>query len=493
MIRWRSLLAAGLALVAGTADSAKATEAEVVACPFEVPPGVEATCHRVTRPLGSGASAALDVALFVLVIEGAAGGNEAPLVYLDGGPGGNAFLGVDDVGVWWQALEDYPFLGRRDLVILAQRGSPPSRPSIDCPPFKAAVEALLAEGLAARGGARDTRLDAIAGCAAALRDQGVPLGAFTTDQRAADMPAVLRALGYRSWHLWGVSYGTYLALTVLRDDPEGIRSIVLDSVMTPDVPDDLVDDEDDRWRRRLFALCAADPSCAARYPDLPAMFERVVAALDREPLTWTEDPDDVAAPTLVMDGRAVAEAIEVLTYDAAASRAVPAALADAEAGDFDRLAGIVGALVWYEREDGMASLALDARWCGEVRGFVDPAGARVSDIHDLKHDRVPDGEAWCASLGVASLGAAARAPAVSDVPVLLLVGEEDLVTPPAWAEAAAHHLSQATLIRFPGYGHAVTFATPCALEVVAAFLDDPVTAAASPCLGDLATPPFEMP
>jgi pimeloyl-ACP methyl ester carboxylesterase len=117
----------------------------------------------------------------------------------------------------------------------------------------------------------------------------------------------------------------------------------------------------------------------------------------------------------------------------------------------------------------------------------------VSDIHDLKHDRVPDGDAWCASLGVASLGSAARAPVVSDVPVLLLAGEEDLVTPPAWAEAAARHLSRATLIRFPGYGHAVTFATPCALEVVAAFLDDPAVAATSPCLEDFAPPAFEMP
>src|SRR3712207_8801561 len=34
-------------------------------------------------------------------------------------------------------------------------------------------------------------------------------------------------------NLYGVSYGTDLALQILRDHPEGIRSVVLDSVVPP--------------------------------------------------------------------------------------------------------------------------------------------------------------------------------------------------------------------------------------------------------------------
>lgn len=496
MILRAAVLAAlvGSVPVSAAADpvDAATARAKTVACPFDVPAGIDASCRRVARPLGGGGSANLEVELFVLVVEGRGPGAAAPLVYLDGGPGGTSFLRADEVAVWWQAIEDNPFLATRDLVVVAQRGTAPSRPDIDCPAFKTAAEAVLRAGLAARGTPADRRLDALAGCAAALRARGIELDAFATPWRAADVPAVLRALGYDAWHLWGVSYGTHLALSVLRDHPDGVRSVVLDSVMAPDLPADLVADGAARWRQRLFDLCAADAACAARYPDLDETFARVVARLDADPLEWTEDPDDADALAMPMDGATVREAIEVLTYDTWASRDVPAALAEADSGAFDRLAGLVGALVWYEREDGMASLALDARWCAELHGAIDPALAPVSDIHDLKHAAVPDADTWCASIGVEPLAAAARAPAASDVPVLLLVGAEDLVTPPAWAHAAARHLGRSTLVAFPGYGHAVTFADDCPMAVMAAFLDDPASAEATACLATLEPPAFTI-
>ena len=93
------------------------------------------------------------------------------------------------------------------------------------------------------------------------------------------------ALGIDSWNVYGVSYGSKLALTVLRDHPQGIRSVVLDSVSPPN--DNIVE----KWWsapassfKAIFAACAAQPACAAAYPNLEADFTATVNRLDQTPV-----------------------------------------------------------------------------------------------------------------------------------------------------------------------------------------------------------------
>jgi len=64
-----------------------------------------------------------------------------------------------------------------------------------------------------------------------LRDEGVDPAGYTTRESAADIADLRRLPGIESWNLYGVSYGTKLMLTVLRDHPQGVRSAILDSVL----------------------------------------------------------------------------------------------------------------------------------------------------------------------------------------------------------------------------------------------------------------------
>ena len=87
---------------------------------------------------------------------------------------------------------------------------------------------------------------------------------------ALDCPGYDRlALGYDQVNLWGGSYGTRLALEVMRRHPVGLRSVVLDSVYPPDV--DLYAEAPANFSRaleRLFSACAANPICVQAYPNL---------------------------------------------------------------------------------------------------------------------------------------------------------------------------------------------------------------------------------
>ena len=87
--------------------------------------------------------------------------------------------------------------------------------------------------------------------------------------------------------LYGPSYGSYLAQTLMRDHPEGIRSVVLDSVLptTYTIPGNW-------WIARagidnLFQACAAETACNAVHPHLEKIFTELVNKFETEPLTTT--------------------------------------------------------------------------------------------------------------------------------------------------------------------------------------------------------------
>jgi hypothetical protein len=75
-------------------------------------------------------------------------------------------------------------------------------------------------------------------------------------------------------------------------------------------------------------------------------------------------------------------------------------------------------------------------------------------------------------------------PVVSDIPTLLLSGQFDPITPPAFAQAAAAGLSNATAVVDPAGSHGVAFVSTCVNSIIGAFLDDPTSAPDSSCLAE---------
>ncbi len=73
-------------------------------------------------------------------------------------------------------------------------------------------------------------------CLDELAAAGADLSKINTEQNARDVQAVMRALGYPVFNVYGISYGTKLGLEVMRTAPEGLRAVVLDSVAPPHVP-----------------------------------------------------------------------------------------------------------------------------------------------------------------------------------------------------------------------------------------------------------------
>jgi hypothetical protein len=83
-----------------------------------------------------------------------------------------------------------------------------------------------------------------------------------------------------------------------------------------------------------------------------------------------------------------------------------------------------------------------------------------------------------------------RLPVGSDVPALLLSGEFDPGTPPAFAELAARTLPHSFRYVLPFLGHTDGFTSACQASIVSAFLDDPRHAPPVSCIAAMERPAF---
>jgi pimeloyl-ACP methyl ester carboxylesterase len=120
------------------------------------------------------------------------------------------------------------------------------------------------------------------------RQRGREVGAHSTTENAADVADLRVALGIREWNVFGDSYGTNLAMTYMREYPQGIRSVTLDSVEPPEVvAANLFAPNAGEGFDSLFQACAEQPQCG---PGIERTFTNLVRQLEAHPVTTRVEP-----------------------------------------------------------------------------------------------------------------------------------------------------------------------------------------------------------
>ncbi|MGE0699840.1 MAG: alpha/beta fold hydrolase, partial [Hyphomicrobiaceae bacterium] len=193
----------------------------IEACPRPLPAyeieGVSLICGRVKVPEERSKTGGRVIPLAFAVLKAASRFPEAdPVVYLQGGPGGSAVAQIPLIERIFRPLRD-----RRDIVMFDQRSAGISGLSTSCANMLASNAYDIVRPDPA------TTLPALAKqCVGELEKEGVPLAVYNTTQNALDVPLVIKALGYGDYNLYGISYGTKLALEVMRVAPQGVRSVI---------------------------------------------------------------------------------------------------------------------------------------------------------------------------------------------------------------------------------------------------------------------------
>ncbi|MEO8607155.1 MAG: alpha/beta fold hydrolase [Chloroflexota bacterium] len=405
-----------------------------------------------------------------------------PVIYLAGGPGGNA---VGDLEGWVNT----PYLQDRDLILIDQRGTGYSQPSLNCPESEANED------------------DATQTCHDRLVSEGVNLQAYNSFENAADVADLRVALGYDEWNLFGISYGTRLALTVMRDHPEGVRSVIIDSVYPPEINswEEYGQNTADEFNK-LFQLCADDADCSAAYPDLEKTFETTVEQLNAEPAHYSgTDSTSGDSVDKDMSGDEYIDRIFQVLYSSESIPYIPQMMTEVANGNYAALDDLEsGATLGKGRQaadedvsdsEGM-NLSVD---CQEEVAFNDEdkslanVPAEPAVLHDNSVNAIQGTFSDCQTWGLQTADAIENQPVVSDIPTLVTAGELDPITPAKWAESAASHLSNSFYFLFPGGGHGVIDLNECTQGIMQAFLDDPTQKPDSSCVADIGEPQWVLP
>ena len=435
----------------GCAPEESATDRPVAApanigCPGEpVPTELTVTCHRIEV---EGAS------LSVAVLH-APDPDGAPVLFLHGGPGGRAVADRDR----WLAPRS-KILANHDVVLVDQRGGGNSAPSLDCPEME-------------HRGPQDNAQEGLAGdrsCRNRLVSAGFEPSTVTVGRIAADLVAVRQALAIDRWHLHGVSFGTRIALELLRTDDAAIVSLALDSVVPPDadetadLPDGIV-----AALTKLEDRCTDDGFCPI------GVLEPLRRTLDR--LAHNPTVVQVDNRSFTFDDTAfLAASVRTLSRpDGPVALTEAIALADAGrlAEAVDRLAPVdASAGTSRSAGDALAEGAWVAVTCGDQRPGMSFEPTDLNDpIHRAEHGRWLDLRARCAAWKIPSSDPATRTPVRSAVPTLILAGELDPVTPARWAATVARWLDDVEVVVSPRWTHAPSTWNSCAAHLVTRFLD----------------------
>lgn len=363
-----------------------------------------------------------------------------PFVYFAGGPGGSA---TEDASGLAQAFPQ--ILAHRDMLFVDQRGTGGSHP-LDCKFYDPAdLQTYLGYFFP---------LDDVRKCREQLETNS-DLKLYTTTIAADDMDEVRAALGYERFNLFGGSYGTRAALTYLKRHPQHVRTALLQGISPTDhfMPSDFPQ-QTERALQGVLSECLADKTCSEAFPNIKEETKSVLAELIKGPVeVEVQKPKSNDKVKVKLSRDLAAEAIRYMLYAPVPAGRVPLMLHLASQGNYVPL---TYAAIQYRTNlvsSGSNGMYLSVT-CAEDLPWIKPGeGERMAANTFLGDYRLRQQREACTLWPRGEIERDYAQPVKSDLPVLILTGQWDPVTPPSNAERVAKTLTNSLNIVVPSGAH----------------------------------------
>jgi len=408
--------------------------------PCQAGRGAEAECGLLSVPENRATKQGRRIGINVVVLRATTPGAKIALFLLAGGPGqGSTSMAGTATG--WMA----PLRKTMDVVLMDQRGTGGSN-ALACETDIAANPAL------AFGHVRDPEV--VRKCVTDLRTRA-DLTQYTTDAAVADMEEIRARLGYDQIAMYGGSYGTRIAQAYLRRHPDRTRAMVIDGVLPFDVGGPLSYARSlDASINRMLANCHSDAACQQAQPNLSADLEKILARLDKAPARAMVSPTTGAPVPVTMTRGDFLYAVRGMLYAASASADLPPMIAQAAAtGDLSPFAQRYWSRAMSMGRSISYGMHLSVLCPEDVNALTDAQVAAATHGTRIGTYIVDEYRTACALWPKATVAADFRTPVTARVPVLLVSGQYDPVTPPEFGDRIAKSLPIARHIVVANSGH----------------------------------------
>jgi pimeloyl-ACP methyl ester carboxylesterase len=380
-----------------------------------------------------------------------------PLFVLAGGPGMAATTFYASVAAVFQRIHR-----DRDIILVDQRGTGRSHP-LNC---------ILDDNTVYGGKDADIVADTQR-CLTTLQ-KVAHVEFYTTSIAVGDLDAVRAALGYHQINLYGVSYGTRVAQHYLRRFGAQTRSVVLDGVVPPQLalgPATSLNAE--VALSRIFARCTNDAECQKHFGDPTDSYHALRKSLHAHAVSVSlADPMSGEPSKFEFMEYHLATVLRLGSYTAEQAALLPLMLHTATASA--NFTPLVSQFLMVNRSysDAVAYGMHNSVVCSEDVPFWDPSKMDRAELEKTYLGTAPvDGlKSICSVWPRGPVDTDFHSPLHTDVPVLLLSGSDDPVTPPSDAEAARQGLAHSLHIVLQGFGHGQVTA-PCVDRVISSFIN----------------------
>ncbi|MFH0728005.1 MAG: alpha/beta hydrolase [Pseudomonadota bacterium] len=469
---------------------------ECTPCKHALVPNSTTECGYLIVPENHGKPNGKTIKVYVGIFKNPNGASSTePVFYLIGGPGAattDAFTLFEDTspGNYFR----HTFGDNRDIVVIDQRGTNNSYPALYCSeelgPLRSQVYGIGFRDAAA------LRIKAFLTCYNRFKNEGIDLSAFDTFENASDIKDLARTLGYQKINIYSASYGTRLAMQMMKHYPEVIQSVVLDSILPPEI-----NPFEHETFGVLYSFRSFFDAAKNEYPLLEPRFYEMLEELDANPVDVTGhhydssgNPADAIVVNVSGDKLVsflVAE-LKQTPYDAALPEKINAMYAT---GDYAAVADAwISNMDFFFPDGGPGSGSPSVGMYNCVFSADDIYYTSPDRIRQIIHQNVSSTaiasylETFFIDMEPGILGKwpveplpfHESDPLVSDIPTLMLVGSLDNATPAIFSEPSAAYLSNSYYFSILA-GHSTAY-LECVDQMINRFLKAPDTPPENTCL-----------
>ena len=410
-----------------------------------------------------------------------------PIIYTVGGPGNSTMPSA-------QYMNYYKYLDDRDFILVEQRGNYYAKPHLDCPEWSNAIYESNQPNFDSTKYA-ELFEQAAKSCKERLEKKGIDLNGYNTNEIAADINDLANVLVIDEYNLLTISYSTKIAQVLMRDYPDKIRSVVMDSPL----PLEVNYDEESVANllesvTTLLSDCENDEKCNAVYPNIKNRFFEYLEEKTLNPLTVeVENPGNGKIEVFYLKGEDL-----ITVFTSASTESVPDIPFEINKLLNNDLTSLKEQLTYVFEEPGEGAgigMRLSV-WCAEENPFnsiekIRSETNRYPEVKGLSPATFPN--EVCEIWGVKKVAEIENQAVQSNIPVLFISGEYDYDTPVKWAKSMLTNFTNSYHLIFKGWKHTPTtnWSNQCAMQAANDFFNNPGSKPIPECFWNIGKPEFK--
>jgi pimeloyl-ACP methyl ester carboxylesterase len=411
-----------------------------------------------------------------------------PIIYTVGGPGSTTMPTA-------QYMHYYKYLDDRDFILVEQRGNFYAKPHLDCPEWSMAIYESNQPNF------DDSKYDelfekAAKACKERLERKGIDLNSYNTNEIAADINDLVHVLEIDKYNLLTISYSTKIAQVLIRDYPDRIRSVVMDSPLPLEVNYD--EESVQNLLESITTLltdCENHVECNSAYPNIKNRFFEYLEEKTVNPLkVEITNPKNGEIQVFYLKGQDL-----IMVFTSASTRDVPIIPFEINRLLKNDLTSVKEQLSYlFQKPSEGAGIGMRLSvWCAEENPFnslerIKSETNKYPEIQGLSPS-VFDNEV-CKIWGVKGVAEIENQAVKSNIPVLFINGEYDNETPVKWAKAMLPNFTNSYHLIFKGWKHTPTtnWSNQCAMQAANDFFNNPSEEPYPDCFTEIGNPTFKV-